>query len=131
VKNPLFYLSAFAVCLFCATPAKAKNLTPDFSQETVTDEEIDNTSPPNPSPYKGEGSVDASQRGGEVKPTNAISDQTNYDSLSLEERLKSLPINETSRADLRERLIEYREAVKSGRLSPNLSPTRRGLYPPP
>ncbi|GAX43109.1 hypothetical protein NIES4075_41210 [Tolypothrix sp. NIES-4075] len=113
MKNPLFYLSAFAVCLFCATPAKAKNPTPDFSEETVTDEKINNTSPANPSPYKGEGSVDASQRGGEVKATNATSDQMNHDLLSLEERLKSLPINEASRADLRQRLIEYREAIKS------------------
>ena len=144
MKNPLFYLCVFAVCLFCATPAKAKNLTPDFSEATVTDEEIDNTSPrqvlqrreppqrtgsPNPSLYKGEGSVDASQRG--VKPTNATSDQTNYDSLSLEERLKSLPINKASRADLRERLIEYREAVKSRKpLSKPLSYKERGLNPP-
>ena len=141
MKNPLFYLSAFAVCLFFPTPAKAKNLTPDFSEETVTD----NTSPrqvlqrngsrynagnprnalpreppqrtgsPNPSPYKGEGSVDLRQRGGEVISTDAISDQTKADSLSLEERLKSLPISEASRGDLRERLIEYQEAIKSGK----------------
>ncbi len=128
MKNPLFYLSAFAVCLFFATPAKAKNPTPDFLEETV----IDHTSPPNPSPYKGEGSIEASQRESEVKLTDAISDQTKLDSLSLEERLKSLPISEASRGDLRERLIEYREAVKSRKpLSKPLSYEERGFDSPP
>jgi hypothetical protein len=128
VKNPLFYLSAVAVCLFCTTPAKAKNPTPEFLEETVTDEKIDHTSPPNPSFDKQEGSVDASQRGGEIKSRNATSDETKYDELSLEERLKSLPISEASRGDLRERLIQYREAVKSGR---PLSYKERGLNSPP
>ena len=130
MKNPLFYLSAFAICLFCATPAKAKNPTSNFS-ETVRDEGIDNTSPPNPSPYKGEGSVDARQRRGEVILANATSDPTKPDSLSLVERLKSLPIAEASRADLREKLIEYREAVKERKpLSKPLSYKERGFNIP-
>lgn len=93
MKNPLFYLSAITVYLFCATPAKAKNLVSNSSQaqrEVVNDEGQDN-----------------------AIAADATSEQINNDSLSLSEKLKRYSISQASRANLRERLIQYRDAVKS------------------
>lgn len=97
MKNPLFYLSAIAVYLFCATPAKAKNLVPNSSEaerEVVNDEGQDN-----------------------AVAANATLEQINNDSLSLSEKLKRYSISQASRANLRERLIQYRDAAKSEELS--------------